>query len=88
MFLQYYTSRFRYDSVAHWAQKRSRLERLKALVKALDDASVEWPQEEVDQYQDAVLDVASRLCSSDENTAPDHSQTYEEVIHLLNDGPQ
>ena len=69
--MQYYTARFRYDSVAHWAQRRSRLERLKHLLADIDNASKEWPEEEMKQYQEAVLKVASRICTSDSDVEDD-----------------
>ncbi|KAI0485175.1 hypothetical protein GGR56DRAFT_681318 [Xylariaceae sp. FL0804] len=63
MILQYYTARFRYDSVVHWTQKCSRrTERLQALLGELTAASAGWPAAEARRWQDAVLETAGRMC--------------------------
>lgn len=72
---QYYTSNFRYDSVAHWAQKHSRLNRMKPLIIALQSSSLDWSEEEARQFQDGILKVASQVCSSDSDGDPDGNVT-------------
>ncbi|KAF5643002.1 transcriptional regulator [Fusarium sp. NRRL 25303] len=63
----YYTAKFRYDSVVHWAQKRSREKRLGPLLTSLSRESTEWPVEQAAQYQDAILGIADGLCGMNVN---------------------
>jgi hypothetical protein len=85
--LQYYTSKFRYDSVVHWAQKRSRMERLKPLLAELSQAATSWPAQEAGQYQDVILKIASRVCASDLDLDISTPQRDGGTVHILGDGP-
>ncbi|KAH8126583.1 hypothetical protein FP744_10009355 [Trichoderma asperellum] len=86
MILQYYTETFRYDSVIHWAQKRSRMERLMPLLIELGKASASWGAEEAEQYKDAILKVASCFCASDVDVDTNTPQTDGSTTHILSDG--
>ncbi|PTB42443.1 hypothetical protein M441DRAFT_88859 [Trichoderma asperellum CBS 433.97] len=86
MILQYYTETFRYDSVIHWAQKRSRMERLMPLLIELSKASASWGAEEAEQYKDAILKVASCFCASDVDVDTNTPQTDGSTTHILSDG--
>ncbi|KAH8904663.1 hypothetical protein BR93DRAFT_930111 [Coniochaeta sp. PMI_546] len=87
MILQYYTSDFRYDSVAHWAQKRSRMERLRPLLAELSQAATSWPAQEAGQYQDVILKIASRVCASDMDLDISTPLQDMSTVHILGDGP-
>ncbi|KAF5232802.1 hypothetical protein FANTH_12813 [Fusarium anthophilum] len=63
----YYTAKFRYDSVVHWAQKRSRGKRLGPLLTTLSRESTKWPVEQAAHYQDAILRIADGLCGMNLN---------------------
>ncbi|KAF5674666.1 transcriptional regulator [Fusarium circinatum] len=63
----YYTAKFRYESVVHWAQKRSRGKRLGPLLTTLSRESPKWPVEQAAHYQDAILRIADGLCGMNVN---------------------
>ncbi|KAF5978773.1 hypothetical protein FBULB1_6024 [Fusarium bulbicola] len=71
----YYTAKFRYDSVVHWAQKRSRGKRLGPLLTTLSRESTKWPVEQAAHYQDAILRIADGLCGMNLN---DHAARSDE----------
>lgn len=61
---QYFTSNFRSDSVVHWSQQRSRLDRLVPLLNQLVASAHKWPSGEFTQFQRAILSAASQLCEA------------------------
>ncbi|KEQ85580.1 hypothetical protein M438DRAFT_404996 [Aureobasidium pullulans EXF-150] len=83
--LQYYTSAFRDDSLAHWARKRSRFERLGPVLKELHERSMHWPAEELRQYQDTILEIASQVCDMNTGIDGDVCRVDTSVAQMLED---
>jgi hypothetical protein len=76
MIQAYYTAKFRYDSVAHWAQKRSRVKRLGPLLRDLSRDATSWSTEEATNYQEAILGIADGMCNlsvNDDTGSPSRS---------------
>ena len=63
MIQAYYTEKFRYDSIAHWAQKRSRVKRLGPLLRDLSRNATSWSTEEASSYQETILRIADGMCN-------------------------
>lgn len=62
MISAYYTSKFKKNTLANWAQSTSRSRRIRKFLTELERSTQDWSESEVQGYREATVLSAETLC--------------------------